>query len=54
MIWAGYTRFSHTNEEALLARMAAAPPARCDGPVVCLELVAQTSLYRAYAVRHRG
>ena len=51
MIWAGHTRFAHTNEEVLLARMAAHPPSRCDGPVVCLEVVAETPLYRAYAVR---
>ena len=53
MIWRGYVDEFHVNEQALLDRLAAHPPAPCDGPQVCVRLVARTPDYVLYHV-NRG
>jgi hypothetical protein len=50
MLWENYTRVDHTNERALLDRLAARRPARCDGPLVCVRLELARPDYRLYDI----
>ena len=50
MIWRGYIDEFQVNEQALLDRLAAHPPAACDGPEVCVRRVERTPDYVLYHV----
>lgn len=54
MIWQNYVRVAKTNEKALLDTMARRPPARCDGPSVCVSVVAATRRYSVYRIQRDG
>lgn len=54
MIWDSYVQGAHTNERDVLDHMAGNPPARCDGPLVCVRLLDSTTSYRVYSVTSAG
>ncbi|MCU1380979.1 MAG: Undecaprenyl-phosphate mannosyltransferase [Acidimicrobiales bacterium] len=49
VLWRIYA-LNHTNEQAVLDHLAAHPPQRCDGRLVCVRLVEATALHRLYSV----
>jgi hypothetical protein len=49
-VWRGYTSYYQVNEESVLGRMAAASPAQCHGPVVCVQRVAGTRDYQLFKI----